>query len=184
MKIGICGRMASGKTTLANELEKQFLRQRKVALEENVCQMSLAGKVKEIARDLFFMQGKDRPLLQKIGMKMREIEENVWLDYVLESANRQLGIVIVDDVRFINEAVTMKENEWIMIKIVVDEETQLERLKKTYPHDWERHWENRNNPSESQVDHILDEVFDFIIDANDVMDFEADWIVDYNQMRE
>jgi dephospho-CoA kinase len=184
MKIGICGRMASGKTTLANELEKQFLRQRKVALEENVCQMSLAGKVKEIARDLFFMQGKDRPLLQKIGMKMREIEENVWLDYVLESANRQLGIVIVDDVRFINEAVTMKENEWIMIKIVVDEETQLERLKKTYPYDWERHWENRNNPSESQVDHILDEVFDFVIDANDVMDFEADWILEYSQMRE
>jgi len=183
MKIGICGRMASGKTTLAQELEKQFLTFEDVQ-EEYVTQMSLAGKVKEIATGLFFMKGKDRKLLQQIGMKMREIRETVWLDYVLESTKLDVGITIVDDVRFINEAVTMRENEWIMIKIIVDEETQLERVKKTYPHDWERHWENRNNPSEQQVDHIDDKVFDFIIDANDVMDFDANWVVDYNQMRE
>ena len=58
MKIGICGKMASGKTTLARGFE-----------EEGYQIMSLADEVKRVGRELFGMTVKDRPLLQKIGMK-------------------------------------------------------------------------------------------------------------------
>lgn len=173
MKIGICGRMAAGKTTLAEFLKVDLEAQ--VGYSPSVIVLSLAGKVKEIAYDLFKMDPsqKDRPLLQQIGMKMREIRENVWLDYILDLANeyeRKGFIVIVDDVRFVNEAVSMKNEGWEMIRIDVDEDTQLERLKKTYA-DWDVHWENRNNPSERQVDEIPDDVFTYIIDAKDVKQF-------------
>ena len=67
LKIAVCGKMASGKTTLANMM---------VAEKDKGEVLSLAKKVKDIGRELFFMEDKDRPLLQKIGMKMREIKED------------------------------------------------------------------------------------------------------------
>ena len=127
MKIAICGRMAAGKTTLANLIINGVK-------EYDVVKLSMAGQVKAIAHDLFKMEDKDRPLLQKIGMKMREIRHDVWLDYVIAEAdeydNPQI-IRIIDDVRFINEATKLKENGWKIVRISIDENTQLERLKNT-----------------------------------------------------
>jgi len=173
MKIAIAGRMASGKTTLAQELVKDFQRN---GQEASI--VSLAGKVKEIATDLFGMTEKNRPLLQQIGMKMREIEPDVWLDYVINIADEEQAkgnIVIVDDVRFVNEAEKLYQKGWKVIRIAVDEETQMERLKKTYS-DWEIHWENRNNPSEKEVDMIDLSVINVNIRAEDTLNFETEWL--------
>ena len=173
MKIAIAGRMASGKTTLAQELVKDFQRN---GQEASI--VSLAGKVKEIATDLFGMTEKNRPLLQQIGMKMREIEPDVWLDYVINIADEEQAkgnIVIVDDVRFVNEAEKLYQNGWKVIRIAVNEETQMERLKKTYS-DWEIHWENRNNPSEKEVDMIDLSVINVNIRAEDTLNFETEWL--------
>ena len=68
LKIAVCGKMASGKTTLANMIVDE---------KNNGTVLSLATKVKDIGKELFFMEAKNRPLLQKIGMKMREIQEDV-----------------------------------------------------------------------------------------------------------
>ena len=62
MKIGICGKMASGKTTMASHLEQGL----------NFEIISMAGEVKRVGRELFGMTKKDRPLLQKIGIHYRE----------------------------------------------------------------------------------------------------------------
>tara|TARA_R100000406_G_scaffold47862_1_gene32259 strand:- start:321 stop:857 length:537 start_codon:yes stop_codon:yes gene_type:complete len=160
LKIGICGKMGSGKTSLANEIVKT---------NSNGTVLSLAGEVKHIARRLFGMEGKDRSLLQQIGMKMREIEPDVWIDYLLrESNNSYLSVLVVDDVRFINEVDKFRQDGFVMIKITIDEEHQLERIKSTYPDDWERHWEKRHNPSESEIDEIPDWWFDFIVSAKEL----------------
>jgi len=155
MKIGICGKMASGKTTLAKGFE-----------EEGYEIMSLADEVKRVGRELFGMTVKDRPLLQKIGMKMREIRESVWLEAMMHQARNNPNVVC-DDVRFINEAKTLKENGWYLIKIDIDENLQRNRLMMAYPDHWDKHWNNRNDPSEAEVDMIPNELFDMILTAEE-----------------
>ena len=175
MKIAICGRMAAGKTTLANLIIN--------GVNNDVVKLSMAGQVKAIAHELFKMEDKDRPLLQKIGMKMRGIRHDFWLDYVIAEADEYDNpqtIRIIDDVRFINEATKLKENGWKIVRISIDENTQLERLKTTYL-DWEIHWENRNNPSEAEVDKISEEVIDWFVDANHVYDFAEELIYSINE---
>ena len=127
-KIAICGKMASGKTYLAQKMtdERGFQR------------FSLAGAVKQLGTDYFGMVKKDRPLLQKIGMKMREIRPNVWIDYVV----RDIGVheqecqavfgttkgmgVVVDDVRFLNEAKAFKEAGFTLVRLHIEDDLQIE----------------------------------------------------------
>ncbi len=142
MKIAIAGRMASGKTTLADHL-----------VDRGYQKVSLAGKVKEIARDLFQMEEKDRPLLQQIGMKMREIRPSVWIDYIIHLGEQNDNLVI-DDVRFVNEASVLQEAGWIVIRLNIEDKLQKERLQNTYD-DWEVHWNNRSDSSETEVMQIL-----------------------------
>ena len=154
MKIAICGKMASGKTTLADWFvdNHDFLK------------ISLAAKVKEIGVNLFGMKQKDRRLLQQIGMKMREIKEDVWIDYLINLQVDEGENLVIDDVRFINEVEKLKSAGWTIIRINIDEGLQCERLKKTYD-DWEVHWNNRTDVSEAQVDLISDNLVDLEITA-------------------
>jgi len=156
MKVAIAGQMASGKTTLAKALAE--------ALNGTI--MSLGGKVKDVGRDLFGMQVKDRPLLQQIGMKMREIRPDVWIEYLDRAAeSSDSEVVLVDDCRFINEAEWFKRHDWILIRLSIDEELQKSRLMDTYPEDWEVHWNNRADASETEVPQIPTELVDFEIQA-------------------
>ena len=166
MKIAIAGQMASGKTTLADQLQTEL-----EDLDYRVARHSLASKVKQIGSDLFGMTEKDRPLLQKIGMKMREIRPAVWIEYVNRSIEKDLAadkydVAIVDDVRFINEANFFNDNEWQVIRLRIDEDLQQARLQKTYE-DWEVHWNNREDPSETEVIQIPDESLWMDIIAHD-----------------
>ena len=61
-KIGILGKMASGKTTLANYI---------LNIDDEYQIYSFGDKVKSVAKDLFSMTGKNRELLQSIGEKMK-----------------------------------------------------------------------------------------------------------------
>ena len=110
----ICGKMASGKTTLADWF----------AEHHGFLKISLAAKVKDVAKDLFGMTHKDRRLLQQIGMKMREIKEDVWIDYLVNLQVDEGENLIVDDVRFINEAEKLKSAGWTLIRINIDDELQ------------------------------------------------------------
>ncbi len=155
MKIGICGKMASGKTTIAEYL---------TILDEPFEIISMAGEVKRVGRELFGMTKKDRPLLQQIGMKMREIRESVWLDAViLQSKNHDF--VVCDDVRFVNEAKNLKEDGWLLVKLDISEDLQKQRLQDTYGDEWKVHWNNRTDASEAEVNMIPLEWFDLVVPA-------------------
>ncbi len=142
VKIAICGPMASGKTWLANKLCDEF----------GLNKISLAAQVKVVARDLFFMdpEHKDRILLQEIGKKMRDIRPSVWVDYMLNSENAQDNCVC-DDVRFVNEAQKLSEEGFLIIMLDIDEELQKSRLMRTYPDNWEIHWNARSDSSETEL---------------------------------
>lgn len=155
MKIGICGQMCSGKTTIANYIISQ---------DNSYHITSFAKKLKEIAKDLFNMQGKDRKLLIDIGKKMREIDENVWVNYTIKECKNHENIII-DDIRYLNEFTKLKEGGWITIKLVIDRDLQLERLKKTYPDTWEKHYKYIQDNSE-KTNEISDDLFHKVININ------------------
>jgi dephospho-CoA kinase len=140
MKIGLCGKMCAGKSFVANRLAEEY--QAKI--------FSFAGKVKEIARDLFNMKEKDRKLLQDIGKKMRDIDKNVWIDYVLRKTEN-INNVIVDDIRYPNELKALRDDGFIIFKLTIPEEDRIERIKQTYPNDFQEHLERLNHESEMHI---------------------------------
>lgn len=73
---------------------------------------------------------------------------------------------LIDDLRFRNELDGLKKRkeQWITVRLTIDPEEQLRRMKETYPDKWEEHWSNRDNVSEVDLDGSIDE-FDFEFDA-------------------
>ena len=158
LKIAISGKMGSGKTTLANELIQQFTE----GYNGKSTMVSLGAPVKEVACNYFLMPTdvKDRSLLQQIGQQFRNIKPDVWVDLMMRdvhcmSDTTDVELFICDDVRFQNELNAMQEDGWLNIRLTVDESEQKRRLEIAYGSDWETHWENRSEISETDLDKAL-----------------------------
>ena len=178
VKIAICGKMASGKTTLAERIINNY---------DYFRRYSLADAVKQFANFVYDIpEGvKDRVAYQKIGDGARkQLYEDVWIDTLIkqiENNNRCYDMngrdfsldwetpthCIVDDVRYLNEVIKLKADGWLMVKIDISDELQIERLKRTYPDNWETHVNARHHASEAEVDEIPDELFDLVVTAED-----------------
>jgi len=114
LRIAFSGKMQVGKTTSADYLVQKY----------GFIKLSFAGKLKEIAKDLwpeqFECNQKPRQLLQDLGMKMREIDQDVWVNYVLriiKSLPKETNIVI-DDLRFLNEYKALKNVGFFVVCII------------------------------------------------------------------
>lgn len=174
LKFAISGKMCSGKTTLLNMIKKYHdVEVCSGGASEDVLDVtrrfSLADPVKEVAHRYFGMPKgyKDRPLLQQIGQQFRNIDPLVWVKILIDRAHTYAeiqddlesddglcmkGCAICDDVRFPNEVNGLKEDGWITIRLEVDEEERLKRVKEVYGDDWENHWNNRHEISETALD--------------------------------
>ena len=116
LRIAFSGKMQVGKTSSAEYLVRKY----------GFIKLSFAGKLKEIARDLFPEQfecgQKPRKLLQDLCMKMRKIDQDVWVNYVLRivrSLPKESNIVI-DDLRFMNEYKALKNEGFFIVRILRD----------------------------------------------------------------
>ena len=139
-KIAIAGKMASGKSTLANLLvEKEQFRK-----------FSFATGVKHVATQVFGMTIKDRDLLIQIGNKMREIDPQVWIKYLLREAENTEKVV-VDDLRYPNEYIALRNAGFKIIYLNISNEEQLLRLQKTYPSTWQEHVKQKEHFTETQL---------------------------------
>lgn len=139
MKIAIYGPMCSGKTTVANIIK---------ILNPNYEIYSFGKKIKDIAKELFNMKNKDRSLLIKIADKMREIDEDVWANYIVNKT-LHLENCIIDDLRFQNELNHL--DGWKIICLTTSENIRIERLKKIYPDNYEDHIKNMQHISETDT---------------------------------
>lgn len=157
LKIAISGKMGSGKTTLAEEIRKQFTE----GYNGHSAMVSLGAPVKEVARNYFLMPAdvKDRLLLQQIGQQFRTIKPDVWVDLLMQNVEvmtdtTEVELVICDDVRFVNEFEAMRQDGWLTIRLTVDEAEQKRRLEMAYGDEYPKHWENRNEISETDLDEV------------------------------
>lgn len=138
MKIAITGKMCSGKSTLAQIIKET---------NSNYVIYSFGQKVKDVAKDLFNMKEKDRSLLTSIGSKMRDIDPEVWINYVINQS-KDKSHCIVDDLRYQNEYEALHRNGYKIIQLVVDPKVQEKRIKEVYPDNYQDHLDNRNHISE------------------------------------
>ena len=150
-KIGLLGKMASGKSTLAKECIRQNPQYKRIAF---------ADKIKDLAIELFGMTQKDRKLLQQIGEKMRSIDPDVWIHYVLKQTQNQ-DYIIIDDVRYLNEIVALKNAGFSIIYLESNPQLQLQRLQDTYGDDYTTHLNRFHHESEcaDQFQHLADLVY-------------------------
>jgi len=138
MKIAICGKMCSGKSTLANYIMSSYPGYQKY---------SFAQKVKELCSELFAMKGKDRVLLINFANKMRDIDGNVWVNQVLKQTEGKDNCII-DDVRYQNEVDALIEDGWSFIQLNVPNELQKKRIMELYPDNYQEHFNSMNHISE------------------------------------
>lgn len=94
MLIGISGQMGAGKDTIG----------RLLATNQHGRVLHFSDKLKEIAKDLFGVDRKNpqtRRILQELGTKMREIDPDVWVNYLMKNVREN---DVICDVRYVNEA--------------------------------------------------------------------------------
>lgn len=149
--IGFGGGFCAGKTTACHMLVGNF----------NFYEMNFADKLKNLSKDLFDMQIKDRGLLQKFGVALRDIDENVWVNYLWNQINNlNFKRICIGDVRFENEIKMCKDNEVLTIFIDAPLEERIERHKNLYGYE----------PTEEQKNHISESIdknlFDIIIKSS------------------
>lgn len=113
---------------------------------------SMAAPLKDIARTLFRMTGKDRVLLQSIGTKMREIDKDVWVSALLHRVGPTDSIV-VDDVRFPNEVRALKEAGFTIVYVDVSETERESNLRTAYGDTADIHIATGEHESERAHEH-------------------------------
>jgi len=177
--IAFIGKMGSGKSTLTRALFAE--------LRPNIKVMpkiySFATGVKDCASEYFNQKEKDRELYVNIGMKMREIKENVWIEYLHSKMQedhlrcqqtKTRHIPIIDDLRFQNEYDYLKERNFFIVQLNIPEEERIKRLKKLYPEDWETHTKYSSHTSEN-----LNITSDLDLDSTDSLIYNVELIKKY-----
>jgi hypothetical protein len=131
MIIGLCGFKGSGKTTLAKLMAPTFTRQ---PFAEPLYKMLETLLIHQGATrseiDYLFTTGKEestpylngkspRQALQTLGTEWgrNHIAKTIWLDVWKRKLATQSTSIVVDDVRFLNEAEMLRRHGGIIIKI-------------------------------------------------------------------
>jgi len=124
-RIALTGKMGSGKSTAAKFLEEYGFRR-----------FSFAAKLKEIAKELFGVEGKDRLLLQMLGESLRKIDIDVWARYLIQQIEVYCAVgmgkcrVVVDDLRYLNEARILRAHGFVLVRLIcLDEKNRIAWLK-------------------------------------------------------
>jgi len=172
IKIGISGKMRSGKGTAAAAV--------KARLEEYGYRpriLSLATPLKDLVRH--GLGREDREALQTFGTDIVRKgcqqyfgTEKIWVNYLISMSKffteaAAADTFICDDVRFVDEAETLKQDGWVLIRIVVPEEIQLTRPQDPAKGDIKT--PALSHESETALDG-KDDIFDIIVDGNKDID--------------
>jgi cytidylate kinase len=162
MKIALNGKIGSGKSWVADRL----------SCDRGFFKTSFAFRIKELAVELFDMQGKDRDMLVEFSEKMKTIDSQVWIKRTLKECKGKTNIII-DDMRFREEYEILKKNGWILIKIKIPEEERIENIYSKYDReDAKKHLKYINSFTENDPFMTDDTKFDLILKNKETMEEE------------
>ncbi len=121
LKIAICGRIRSGKDTVADYL----------CDNHGFRKFRFGDGIREVGKILYpeeFAKGKPRAIMQGVGQALRQYDPDVWVNYLFNSVKRSgADRVVISDMRQPNELARVKAEGFFVIKVVASEETRIER---------------------------------------------------------
>lgn len=124
--IGLVGKLQSGKTTTANIIKELYPKTIKFSfgdlLKEMILKAGLCNEKELWGEKTAF----SRLMLQKIGTEIirKQVSESFWVDHMrtklvnLPISERGNRYIVIDDIRFLNEASLIKELSGNLIRIV------------------------------------------------------------------
>lgn len=117
--VAIIGKMGSGKTTGADHLVRAYGYNR----------ASFAELLKEVAVLIWGEEArKDRRKLQELGVAVRKIDEDAWVEALIRRISNWRGPVVVDDCRFPNEYWALRHMGFMFIRVRADDAKREDRL--------------------------------------------------------
>lgn len=183
MRIAFTGKLASGKTTAAKFLvdERDFVR------------MALADELKAIGAEIATWMHQSRVLshedrmrlldkkttlgrrwLQFLGTEcLRSRLPDIWIQILLHKIRSSaMSKIVVDDARFLNEAQTLRQAGFLVVKVQTPEADRLARIEELYPQYRGRLEELSAHPSETEVDLVEPDVL--IVNRGSLEDLKAE----------
>lgn len=118
IKIALSGKMQSGKTTVAEYLDRTY----GAALVSIAAQLKINLLAADVNEDdlLYHKPPLVRELMQIYGQVMRDQDEDYWIKKALadaESWGDTFDLVVIDDLRFRNEAEKLRDDGWTLVRI-------------------------------------------------------------------
>ncbi len=148
MLLFLTGQQRAGKDTVADWLQEKH----------GFKKISLAAPVYWVARNVFDMEGKDRGLLIEIGQKLREIDDAVFVKWVLRQAKNYANVV-VPDVRFPVEWEYLKNAGGIAVRVAAPKEIRAQRP--GYNPEFEDH-PTEHMLDDYECDYVIQNTLDFM----------------------
>ena len=158
--IAIAGKICTGKTLLARHLAEKYgwqVHGLAAALKEDVVEALYMAGLGRDKSGIMNMKGQLRALYQEWGRLFREVNgEDWWVDRLFKQAGKQP--FVCDDLRYPNELEAFRRRGFLLVRLQVDPQDQLNRVERLYP---DMRLEQLRHPSETALDGAWKE-FDLI----------------------
>jgi hypothetical protein len=122
--IGLGSKARHGKDSAGESIVNWVNGQRNAQLKlERVLTYPVAGIFKfatalyKECREQHGMTEKNAPLLQRIGSERRAENPNYWIDKLFESIPANVGLVVITDLRYQNEAQAIKDRNGVTVRV-------------------------------------------------------------------
>lgn len=157
LRIGITGRMGSGKTTIGKII---------LNLRKNTEIYSIGQKIKQIVFELDLPF--ERSVLQNTGDFFRTYDNLVWVKYVSRQIKKEKKFgAIVDDIRYKVEGEFLRKQGFIIVRAITSEKLRRNRIserEKMLISD--SNWENWNNHKNELETDTMEADFEIINDGD------------------